>query len=170
MYLKQLFWPSNPWSKTRTLITVIVIFLSWNILLELSQVGPLTILGTYLTSNYDSKTTGNIVQSTSRLQGGRPGGTSCRYYIRYTYEVNKVLYFGDMVNLGPHVERGHCGKGAKKVLEKYPAGKVVTVYYDSTSPENSLLENIGMDTERLVFQSLACFVLSLITWWAFRPD
>ncbi len=172
MYLKHFLWPPSPWSKARTSITIVIIFLSCSILLEVLQVGQLTILWTYLTTNYDSKTTGNIVLSTSRLQGGGRygGGISCRYNIRYTYEVNKVLYLGNMVNLGPHKESGNCGKGAKIVLDKYPTGKEVTVYYDSASPEKSLLENIGIDTERLVFQSLAVFVLSLLCWWYYKPD
>ncbi len=171
MHLKHFLWPSSPWSKTRTSITVIMIFLSLSLLLEIDDVGPIRILWTYLSTNYDSKTTGNIVLSTSRLKsGGKYSGIRCRYDIRYTYEVNEVLYLGDKVKLRSHKESGHCGEGAKKVLEKYPAGKEITVYYDSTSPEKSLLENIGIDTERLVYQSLAAFVMSLIGWWSFRPD
>jgi len=67
-------------------------------------------------------------------------GTSVTYSaeVMFEYEVAGVLYSANRVSFGQY-SSGAPGL-ARKILSRYPAGKVVNVYYKPDAPEVSVLE------------------------------
>lgn len=63
----------------------------------------------------------------------RRGGTSAR--IRYVYSVHDVKYDNDTVSYSLNTFRNKQG-----LLDLYPAGKRLPVYYSITDPSHSVLE------------------------------
>ncbi len=58
--------------------------------------------------------------------------------IQYTYKVNDRNYSSDQISLGDH--SSSSSSGMKKLVNKYPVGKTITVYYDPTNKSKALLE------------------------------
>ena len=56
--------------------------------------------------------------------------------VRYSYQVMGREYEANKIMPGPEVG----GSGAQKVVERYPVGAQVTVFYDPNYPSNALLE------------------------------
>jgi hypothetical protein len=56
--------------------------------------------------------------------------------VQYSYEVKGERYEGNRIT--PGLQWG--GTGAEKVIDRYPVGARVTVYYDPKNPSEALLE------------------------------
>ena len=56
--------------------------------------------------------------------------------VQYAYQVMGRPYQGTKIMPGPDAG----GSGAHKIVERYPAGKQVQVYYDPNDPSTALLE------------------------------
>jgi hypothetical protein len=56
--------------------------------------------------------------------------------VQYTYQVMGQMLQGRKVMPGPEVG----GTGAHKVVNRYPAGAQVMVYYDPNNPSDAVLE------------------------------
>lgn len=65
--------------------------------------------------------------------------------IRYDFEVDDIPYAGNRVSLSSENSKTSSVRDVKKVLQKYPLGKPVKVYYDPDFPANAVLET-GADT------------------------
>lgn len=113
--------------------------------------GAFSTLRDYVFSNPDSETTGLII--TSKIS--RPIRSRPIYTIRYTYTANYIEYISAQVN--------YTGKNrdAYKVVEKYPVGKQVTVYYDSTKPQYAILEKTSLGTG-LCIHVIAIVLITLL--------
>jgi hypothetical protein len=81
-------------------------------------------------------TMGTVVFSTIQWRRGSKGGSVAYPSINYTYQVGGNAYESNKVM--PGMESG--GTGAHKVVERYPAGAQVMVYYDPQDPSKALLE------------------------------
>lgn len=77
------------------------------------------------------ETEGTIIEST--LVRTRKGGTNAR--IRYVYSVNDIKYDNDTVSYSLTMLRDK-----DDLLELYPVGKRLPVYYSITDPSYSVLE------------------------------
>jgi len=77
------------------------------------------------------ETEGTVIEST--LVRTRKGGTNAR--IRYAYSVNDVKYDNDTVSYSLTILRDKHA-----LLDHYPLGKRVPVYYSITDPSYSVLE------------------------------
>lgn len=77
------------------------------------------------------ETEGTIIESS--LVRTRKGGTNAR--IRYVYSVNNVKYDNDTVSYSLTMLRDK-----DDLLDLYPVGKPVPVYYSITDPSYSVLE------------------------------
>src|SRR5687768_4666568 len=81
---------------------------------------------------------GTVTSSSLQESSGRRGRTKYTPVIKYGYEVNGKTYTGDRIDTG--------GKStssidfATETLSRYAKGQAVTVYYESKSPEISLLQ------------------------------
>ena len=78
---------------------------------------------------------GDLLQRLSRRRGSK--GSSVAYpVVQYSYQVMGQMLQGRGVIPGP--ETG--GSWAHKVVERYPAGAQVMVYYDPNNPSDAVLE------------------------------
>ena len=91
----------------------------------------------YLLSDIDQNIEGVITKS--RL-GTIPRGTKF-YDIEYEYQVDGVYYKSSMVAFSERT------KNPRDVVEKYPEGKRVMVFYDSSRPNIAILEQRGLGYE-----------------------
>jgi hypothetical protein len=97
--------------------------------------GTFSTISDYVTSNPTSQAAGVITQSDYKLIG-RWGATA--HDIRYRYTVKNREFSGSRVDY-----RSKTNDYAK-VLQKYPLGRQVTVYYDPSRPRSSTLERSAL--------------------------
>lgn len=81
-------------------------------------------------------TTGTILMSTLEARRGSKGHYVNYPVVVYHYRVGGASYESRKVS--PGMEWG--GTGAGKVVERYPTGSQVTVYYNPENPTEALLE------------------------------
>jgi len=81
-------------------------------------------------------TMGTVTSSRIELRSSSEGGSTPYPIVNYAYQVMGQPYQGAKVMPGP--EKG--GSGARKVVERYPAGAQVMVYYNPEKPSKALLE------------------------------
>jgi len=79
--------------------------------------------------------------------------------IRYAYEVDEKEYHNNWVSYGDY---GSSDKShARKIVDRYPVDKEVSVYYKSDNPDESVLERHSPG--KIVFlQIMVGFVFTLI--------
>ena len=70
-----------------------------------------------------------------KLVAGNKFGPSCRLDLAYEYVVGSKSFVGTK----PFLYAVTKNSEAEDVVEKFPAGRVVNVYYDLNSPENAVL-------------------------------
>ena len=80
-------------------------------------------------------TMGTVTFSTVERRSSGDGTTNYPV-VHYTYQVMGQMLQGSKVMPGP--ETG--GTGAEKVVNRYPAGAQVMVYYDPDNPSDAVLE------------------------------
>lgn len=86
---------------------------------------------------------GTIISSESKSSrvshgSGKRSGSAHGIMVDYEYEVDGKSYSSDVVAFG--ADRFHDAKSASSVMQMYPEGKEVTVFYDPTDPDTSVLE------------------------------
>ena len=85
---------------------------------------------------------GTVIQSWVRKRSSTDddGSVSYSYYpeIHYQYQIVGIEYQGNKIAFGPKV--GGNRPRAEKIIEKYPTGANVTVYYQPDKPGNAVLE------------------------------
>ncbi|MCX7981749.1 MAG: DUF3592 domain-containing protein [Syntrophales bacterium] len=81
---------------------------------------------------------GRIISS--EIQTSKETGEAPSYYahILYEYEVGGKRYQGDRVYFGEYGSGSMTS--AKELVERYPVGKSVVVYYNAKQPERAVLE------------------------------
>ena len=89
-----------------------------------------------------STTQGTVIQSWVRRSKSTDsdGSTSSSYHpeIHYLYQILGKEYQGNKIAFGPRV--GGNRSRAEKMVEKYPTGATVTIYYHPNKPTNAVLE------------------------------
>jgi hypothetical protein len=81
-------------------------------------------------------TLGTVTSSRIEMRSSSEGGSTPYPVVNYAYQVLGQPYQGSKVMPGPNVG----GSGARKVVERYPAGAQVMVYYSPEKPSEALLE------------------------------
>ena len=81
-------------------------------------------------------TLGTVTHSTIEMRSSSEGGTTPYPVVHYAYQVMGQPYQANKVM--PGMEVG--GSGARKVVERYPMGAQVMVYYNPEKPSEALLE------------------------------
>jgi hypothetical protein len=81
-------------------------------------------------------TLGMVTSSRIEMRSSSEGGSTPYPVVNYSYPVMGQTYQGSKVMPGPDVG----GIGARKVVERYPAGAQVMVYYNPDKPSEALLE------------------------------
>lgn len=82
-------------------------------------------------------TTGEVVEAYVR-DSTDEDGTTYHAEVTYRYTVNDQWYAGDTVNFGQYGSgnRSH----AQGIVDRYPSGQRITVYYNPDSPGTAVLE------------------------------
>jgi len=97
-----------------------------------------------------------------------PGDPQQAFYypcVRYRYQVNGQTYTGERIHAG--ATEGWPTRGAaEEVLQPYPQGTTVRVYYDPRNPAEALLEpgNAGSVWVLLVFGFGAFALAAWLAW------
>lgn len=111
----------------------------------LSAYGTMIAYKAYVTGTWSSvegtitssKTT---VRTSSHTSPGAPGETNATYFaeIQYSFEINGLSQVSDKVSFS----RSSYGteSEARAVVDKYPAGSSVKVYYNPSNPTETILE------------------------------
>ncbi|MFQ3621876.1 MAG: DUF3592 domain-containing protein [Spirochaetales bacterium] len=79
-------------------------------------------------------------------------------HIVYEYAVDGVKYQSSRRVFGPAISTGKSTQ--EKIAEKYPVGKIVTVYYEPKDPRNAVLER-GIHFDYLLFLGIGFVFLSV---------
>lgn len=109
----------------------------------------------YIYSSPDSLTQGVVTRSDFIKIVNRGDRSHFSYY----YTVNNKLHFGHRISYGPSYGLNTSPPHVMK--KKYPVGKKITVYYDPTKPEYSILEKttLGFDVYWKIILLLISFPL-----------
>ena len=91
----------------------------------------------------DGKVVSSSVES-DHSSGGNGGGTTYQAEILYEFSVDGTIYNGNRVAYGDYGSSNPSH--ARNIVNQYPVGKELTVYYMPSEPEESLLEP-GMQTQ-----------------------
>lgn len=83
-----------------------------------------------------SSTMGTVSNSYLERRRSSKGGSVNYPVVQYSYQVGGQAYRGSKI--APGMEVG--GTGAGKVVERYPAGAQVMVFYDPQNPSDAVLE------------------------------
>ncbi len=78
------------------------------------------------------------VLSAAVLQRDDPESTDYIPEIRYRYRINAVAHTGSRINFGKSIMA--TKKNSEKIIQTYPPGSTVAVYYDPVRPHESTLE------------------------------
>lgn len=81
-------------------------------------------------------TMGTVNASYLESRSSSEGGSSNYPVVQYSYQVGGQAYQGTKLAPGPEVG----GTGAGKVVERYPPGAQVMVFYNPTNPSDTVLE------------------------------
>ena len=85
-----------------------------------------------------ASTTGKIVTSRVEVSGG--DHTTVSPHIVFQYNVYGKEYSNSQIKAGDIHIATYGSRGAYDIVDKYPVGAEVTVYYDPENPEQSALE------------------------------
>lgn len=109
-----------------------------------------------------STTQGEITKSDLRREASIES-TNSLYYpdVEYKYEFLDTEYIGQRISFGG--ETGYSMRSkTEEILEKYPVGQSMTVYYDPNEPEEAVLErNMGTGGKLFMWLGLAFVIFSL---------
>lgn len=93
-----------------------------------------------LDSNSWPSVTGEVLESyVTSSQGGSQGGTTYKPFVVYEYVVGGTTYKAAVVKLGD-TSSSSIYSTHQKVVDKYPVGASVIVFYDPEDPQNAALE------------------------------
>ncbi len=115
-----------------------------------------SIVWDYVYSNPDTMTQGWVVRS-EVVDAGRFGAVHFRF--RYGYAVNDRLYLGSQISYGSNILPPY------EMQRKYPEGKRIIVYYDSSRPRYSTLvkTSIGLKVYvHIISLALIFIVMSML--------
>jgi len=85
-----------------------------------------------------ASTTGKVVTSRVEVSGG--DHTTVSPHIVFQYTVYGKEYSNSQIKAGDIHMSTYSSRNAYDIVDKYPAGSEVTVYYDPENPEQSALE------------------------------
>lgn len=112
-----------------------------------------------------SSTQGTVASTKIESNSDSEGGTTYTPQVQYTYTVNGRQFQADRINF-LLVSSSH--KAAENVVNHFPAGQPVTVYYNPASPGDSVLLR-GIDGMGLFMAMffLPFNVIMVVMWYAF---
>jgi hypothetical protein len=83
-------------------------------------------------------TTGRVLKSRVEVSGGENTTVSAR--VIYAYDVSGRAYQSDQIRAGDKVMTVSSSGDAYRLIDRYPEGAIVTVYYNPANPQEAALE------------------------------
>ena len=123
IYSEDIIWP--------TILLIVLIVISENANQTFTNVWD------YYYSNPNKETTGSVVRS-AVVSGGRFGAMHFKF--RYSYYVDNKIYFSRQISYG------YDALEPEELQRKYPNGKNLKVFYDSSKPQYSTLVKATVGT------------------------
>ena len=111
-------------------------------------------------------TMGTVSTSYLERRHSSEGGSTNYPVVHYSYQVGGQAYEGNKLAPGPEVG----GTGAGKVVDRYPVGAQVMVFYNPQNPSHAVLETKAPAQWLLwlilvIFDCTLCGVIPII-WWS----
>ena len=111
-------------------------------------------------------TTSGVVMSSMLESRSSEDGYTDYPVVQYSYQVGAQAFQSSRLAPGPEVG----GSGARKVIERYPAGARVNVFYNPQNPAEAILEKKAPAQALLwiilgIFDCALCGAIPL-AWWA----
>ena len=108
-------------------------------------------------------TMGTVNSSYLERRASSEGGSTNYPVVQYAYQVSGQAYQSAKLAPGPEVG----GTGAGKIVERYPAGAQVMVFYNPQNPADAVLERKGpaqwlMWLLLIVFDCALCGVMPIL--------
>jgi len=110
---------------------------------------------------------GKVIHSAVASSTSSQGKTSYSANIQFTYRVDGRDYKSSQINveLGPGASYSSDSSGPYKTVNRYPVGKVVTVYYNSARPSMGVLQP-GVSTVTWLIIGIGGFFIFIGAWIA----
>jgi hypothetical protein len=83
-------------------------------------------------------TTGEVIKSRVQVSGG--DHTSVSPYVLYDYQMGGMDFSGTQIRAGDQYYPSYTSTESYDVVDKYPVGSQVTVYYNPKDPTQAALE------------------------------
>jgi len=140
--------------KGKTLVVALILWFA--ISSAFAAIGSINILKGQETENWPS-TTGVVVSSYVYDKRGSEG-TTYKAKITYQYTLDGASYTSDTISCD-YFYSSSDRSAAIQLVENYPAGKIVTIYYNPKAPSESVLIKGASGTSWLIFYVGMFFVL-----------
>jgi hypothetical protein len=106
-------------------------------------------------------TPGTIVTSTVR-EAAAPEGANYYASLTYNYEVGGRRYVGTKIDFA---KRKYAWKNrAQEDVDRYPANKVVTVYFDPNRPSDAVLVRDYPDNTVFMISGIVILLIVIVVW------
>ena len=118
----------------------------------------------------EGKITSSYVQK--QMRSVKDSSKKPTYYakVRYQYEVSGKIYTGDRISFSGG-EGGEKKSESQAVVDHYPSGQKVIVYYDPKHPDKAVLERgLIWKTFMPLVAGLAFLAVAIVCLKAFRRD
>jgi hypothetical protein len=83
-------------------------------------------------------TTGEVIKSRVQVSGG--DHTTVSPYVLYTYQMGEMDFNGTQIRAGDQFYASYNSTKSYDIVDKYPVGAQVTVYYNPKDPTQAALE------------------------------
>ncbi len=81
--------------------------------------------------------------------------------VTYEYSAEGRSYTGNRISFCEYMR---FYRACQKVIDQYPAGKSITVYYEPGNPRYSVIQNGGVKTASMILV-LVTILTTFILWW-----
>jgi hypothetical protein len=117
----------------------------------------------YFVVDLENTTEGVVIKSETKWSSGGPISV-LTYDIEYEYTIGGMRY------KSTRVTHGRSDENPYKILNRYPVSKIVTVYYDSSRPDFSVLEITGLSAKTYRQLGGLAFLFFLAFFWILREE
>ena len=111
----------------------------------------------YAAANIDSETSGKIISSATYSMG--KGGVTKRHKVVYQYEVDGVTYTSKIIDYED------ITTNASSKVKQYYMDKNVSVFYDSSNPDFSVLEITPLSWSVIIMLLIAVLTPLIVVIW-----
>lgn len=117
----------------------------------------------YWLLDLNNTTEGVVIKSEMKLFNGAYQSVFS-YDVEYEYTVDGSSYKSEQVT------HGRSDENPYRILKRYPVGKEVTVFYDSSRPDYSVLELTGLSTKTYMQLGSVVFIFFWVFFWIRRKE